>query len=60
MSRTDISSHYANDDRRLYEFTRNTRLPHGTFDQHPRITPNALLWAATAILAVALLTASCA
>lgn len=46
-----ISTHFSNDDARLYSFVRDSRLPHGTFDAEWRITPNRALWVVVGVLA---------
>ena len=46
------------DDDRLYRFVRDSRLPHGTFEQRYRLTPDRLLWAASLVVAGLLITAA--
>lgn len=45
-----ISSHYSNDDWRLWEFTRDSKLPMGYFDQ--RISPDSIVVLLTVVVAV--------
>ena len=52
--RDRISTHVCNDDRRLYEFVRDSKIPHGTFDTGYRLTANRALWIATTIVAIVL------
>ena len=59
MSRAPISTHTDCDDWRHFEFVRNSRLPLGTFARGVRLNPTALLWIASAVLGLALLTAAC-
>ena len=55
-ARDIISTHVDCDRPTLYRFERSSGLPRGYFDER-RITSSACLWAATAMLAVALLAA---
>lgn len=48
-----ISSHSSNDDWRLWEFTRDSKLPYGYFDQ--RISPDSIVVLLTVIIAVLVL-----
>ncbi len=45
MNKADqfLSRHFDNDDHSQYEFVRDTKLPHGTFDKG--IDENAVCWA---------------
>lgn len=50
-----LSRHACNDDLRYFEFTRNSRLPIGTFPRGHRINPDAVVLAvciAAAALAI--------